>query len=593
MTKSIRKRTFFSFTATILAVTLAFSSFLYVYFNGTLAERVKTDQLYATKQTANNIDAVLISVKQVSYFLCCNESLAENLVKKHGFSKESAINLGLLFSLNTGSLTSPLMQSAYAALLIDPQFPLASAISGDPLSLSNISRQRLYRAADVTDAAWYQNTIARNGQIYTFVTPENQRDIFFAHLLRNIYIADPRYSDTVGVVLYAMPSTRILCILENAKVTQGTIALFLYGNAVLSSTNPTLFPVSDTLSEENRPLETLQDCGTTVKISLAGGTYAASSTMLYGDWKVVLLIPTTELNQHLWDLLPVFFVFIVALLVLGLVLSGLFSKRLTRPILKLSGVMANAQDSQRLPLPAPMPSSQDEIALLYKSYNSMVERIRALTEQAAAEEEEKRTAELRALQAQINPHFIYNTLDSVACIALLSGEDDIVTMVTSLIDLLKYSIQFSRATVTLREEITYLQRYIQIQQLRYTDGFTFLCEVPDQYNDVSISQIILQPLVENSLFHAVSPKGKLAIRLYCEEEGELLHIHVTDNGSSANAQELNRILQSAHEGERYGIGIRNVDKRIRLHMGEQYGLRYESLSSGGLDAIVTIPLHFD
>ena len=597
MTKSIRKRTFYSFTTTILAVTLAFSSLLYVYFNSALRERVETDQLYATKQTANNIDAVLMSVKQISYFLCCNESLAENLVKKYDLSQQSALNLqdslGRLFSLNTGSLTSPLMQSAYAALLIDPQFSLAAAISGAPLSLSNISRQRVYRAADVIDAAWYQNTVARNGQIYTFVDPENQRDIFFSHLLRNIYIADPRYSDTVGVVLYAMPGTRILSILENAKVTPGTIALFMYGDAVLSSTDPALFPVGDTLSGENRPLAALRGSGATAQMSLAGGTYAASSTMLYGDWKVVLLIPAMELNQHLWDLLPVFFVFLVALLVLGLVLSSLFSKRLTRPILTLSGVMANAQDSQRLPLPAPMPSAQDEIALLYKSYNSMVDRIRTLTEQAAAEEEEKRSAELRALQAQINPHFIYNTLDSVACIALLSGEDDIVTMVTSLIDLLKYSIQFSRAMVTLREEITYLQRYIQIQHLRYTDGFTFLCEVPEKYNDVSISQIILQPLVENALFHAVRPKGKLAIRLYCQEEGELLHIHVTDNGSNANAQELNRILRDAKEGERYGIGIRNVDKRIRLHMGAQYGLRYETLNSGGLDAIVTIPLRFD
>ena len=135
MTKSIRKRTFYSFTTTILAVTLAFSSLLYVYFNSALRERVETDQLYATKQTANNIDAVLMSVKQISYFLCCNESLAENLVKKYDLSQQSALNLqdslGRLFSLNTGSLTSPLMQSAYAALLIDPQFSLAAAISGD------------------------------------------------------------------------------------------------------------------------------------------------------------------------------------------------------------------------------------------------------------------------------------------------------------------------------------------------------------------------------------------------------------------------------------------------------------------------------
>ncbi len=594
MMKSIRRRTFSYFTTAILVLTLAFSSLLYVYFDDTLRRRIDTNQLYSTEQTGNSVASVLMNIKQIAYYLCCSETISNELmnVNNHGaFAQQNFITRALSDAL--GPLTSPLMQSAYPVLFIDPQFPFASSIAGEPFSLDNVQLRRLYNLADVKNAGWYKETVARNGQIYTFTDPSNDRDVFFAHLYRNIYIADPRYSEVVGVVLYAMPKSRILSILKNIDITDDTVSLFMYGDDIIASTNERLFPSEGELPFDASLLSSAKTRDAIARLNLDGRDYAVSSASLNRDWKIVLLVPSGVFTRHFRDLLPIFVIFTAALLVIGLVLSGLFSRRLTRPILTLSDVMRRAQDSATLPPAVPAPDTRDEIAVLYESYNFMTERIRALTEQMKAEEEEKRAAELKTLQAQINPHFIYNTLDSVACIALLSGADDIVTMVSSLIDILKYSIQFQRATVTLREEITYLERYVQIQHLRYADGFTFSCDVPEEYDDVRISQIILQPLVENSLFHAVRTGGKLEIRLYCEEEGDLLHIHVTDNGSSANADELNRSLESSDTSERFGIGIRNVHKRIHLHMGENYGLRYENLPSGGLDAIVTIPLRFD
>ena len=218
-----------------------------------------------------------------------------------------------------------------------------------------------------------------------------------------------------------------------------------------------------------------------------------------------------------------------------------------------------------------------------------MENIHRITELNKEKNAKLRKTELKALQSQINPHFVYNTLDSVACIALMKGEEDIATMVVSLINILKYSIGFSDMRVRLQEELDYLQQYIQIQKLRYHDGFRFICDIPEKYHGVRVPKLLIQPLVENALFHAENQQHMLEIRVYCEvKEGQFL-IHVCDNGSGADAEQLNERLRTDAAGEKYGIGIVNVNKRVQLMAGEEYGIHYALLPDGGLDAIIILP----
>lgn len=339
-------------------------------------------------------------------------------------------------------------------------------------------------------------------------------------------------------------------------------------------------------------LISLPSDGAVKQIEWDGVSYLASSVTFQGDWKFLLLLPEADVYRYIKVPESMMATVGVLLLVISAIISLLLSKQLTRPIIKLSGAMAQARDGRYLPSPMPAPRSHDEIATLYSCYNSMTEHIQQLLGQTAEEAEKLRSAELKALQAQINPHFIYNTLDSVSCSALMEGNDDIVTMVTSLISILKYSVNFSRTTVPLREEIDYLQHYIRIQELRYKKGFHFECNVPEAYFDVPVSQIILQPLVENALFHAYCPDGELEICLFCEEKDGLLRIHVTDNGSGGDAEKLNSMLncEGLDETDSHGIGIKNVNNRIRLLLGGQSGLHYDQLEGGGLDAVIQIPL---
>lgn len=588
---SIRRRTFLYFSSGMLLIILAFTLLFTHYFYGVFKERIESDQLRATSAMADRMNTLLMNIKQNAYYLCSNEHLASLLVNKEGYpTVVQRDQISATFNMCTGTLTTPLMRSASAVLLVDSQFPLSKNIRGSfSANWGNLSRQRVYSVLDVKDAEWYQRTVSLQGQIHAFWDPQGPDTAFFAQRLRSTRIASPKYSEELGVALYALPCSEVQKILDNARITQGSAAVFLFEDSIfLSSSGSWLFPSG---AEAAAQLRGLRADGTTAQIRIDGVRYTASTSRFQGNWTGILLIPHADLLRYISTPLPMLFAVILLFLLVSGLLSFLLTRRLVRPVIRLSDVMAQVQDTQDLPPPLPAPAAQDEIAVLYHSYNRMLEWIQRLIEEAVEEAEKLRQAQLKSMQAQINPHFIYNTLDSVSCSALLEGNDDIVTMVTSLISILKYSVNFSRTAVPLREEIDYLQHYIRIQQLRYKNGFSFVCEVPEKYYPVRISQIILQPLVENALFHAQSQE-QLQICLFCEEVGEQLRIHVTDNGTGSDAARLNQMLQTAEDADSLAIGIRNVNNRLRLFSGKDSGLHYEQMENGGLDAIIQLPLEF-
>ena len=386
-----------------------------------------------------------------------------------------------------------------------------------------------------------------------------------------------------------MPSVKLHNILATAQITKGTIVLLAYEDMFLMATEN----VPKDIGALRDELLSLPRDGRLTEIALNKEAYTVSSVLFQGDWRIIVLMPEADVADYIHrNSYQLITIIIMLFLIVSALISVLLSKQLMRPILQLSDTMGQMRDIRHLPPHVPEPATHDEIATLYRSYNTMLTCIQTLTDQAVEEAKKLRNSELKAMQAQINPHFIYNTLDSVTCSALLEGNEDIVTMATSLVSILKYSVHFDRVIVPLREEIDYLRHYVRIQELRYKNGFHFICDVPEKYYDIRVSQIILQPLVENSLFHAHCEEGSLEIRLYCEGIRRTLLIHVADNGVGGDAAALNRVLRCTEEADSYGIGIRNVNKRIKLLFGEESGLRYEQLPDGGLDAIITVPLEF-
>jgi len=200
-------------------------------------------------------------------------------------------------------------------------------------------------------------------------------------------------------------------------------------------------------------------------------------------------------------------------------------------------------------------------------------------------------AELELLQAQINPHFLYNTLDSIAILAESDRSEDVVNMVTSLSTFFRNSLNKGRDVLTLGAECSQVTSYLEIQQIRYSDILRYEISIPEALMDCVVPKLVLQPLVENALYHGIkNRRGMGLITVTGEEAGGDLLLKVTDNGAGMDEEQV-RILQSGlYEDKHTGLGLVNVHKRIRLYCGENYGLSFESCVGRGTTVSVLLPM---
>lgn len=219
----------------------------------------------------------------------------------------------------------------------------------------------------------------------------------------------------------------------------------------------------------------------------------------------------------------------------------------------------------------------------------MVTRIQKLMEQVRNEEVTLRKTELRALQAQINPHFLYNTLDSIAWMCEEERSREAVEMVNALARLFRISISKGHELIPIEKELEHARSYLKIQNYRYKNQFTYSFEVDENCLSYYCNKITLQPLIENAIYHGINrmiDEGEIIVRIY--ERGSEVIFEVEDNGVGMTEEQCSQILH--HEpGDKSGIGIKNVNDRIRIYFGEQYGLSIESELDEGTKIIINMP----
>lgn len=232
-----------------------------------------------------------------------------------------------------------------------------------------------------------------------------------------------------------------------------------------------------------------------------------------------------------------------------------------------------------------------DFAQIGNEINRMTKCIQDLLDASVEEAIKRKDYEIAALQNQINPHFIYNTLDSIHWMATLQKNSGICAMTEALSTLLRNLAYSPNEKLTLREELKLLDSYITIQSIRYMDIFDFECLVPEELLDYKIVIFSIQPLVENAIFHGVEPSGHFCtVTLSARIQGNAMYIEVSDNGVGMNEEQVELLNNGGEIKGKGQIGARNVRDRLRLIYGEPYGLRYESTPGEGTRAILMIPL---
>nr|WP_275695570.1 sensor histidine kinase [Fredinandcohnia sp. SECRCQ15] len=315
----------------------------------------------------------------------------------------------------------------------------------------------------------------------------------------------------------------------------------------------------------------------------------------YSGVKTIMLTPHStifsEVNNVKKLIILVIFLGMLVSLLLGLILS----KPLVSSIHRLRDAMDNVKKgnlAQRVII-----SSNDEIGQLGTGFNHMINEIDRLVSEVYKTGLREKDAEIRALQSQMNPHFLYNTLESINMLAITNGNLDVSDMVSSLGRLLRYTIDNSSKVVTLDEELAFIHSYLAIQKVRMGEELQYREEIEEGSQHVLLPKLVLQPLVENAIIHGIFKQGgHISIKVYTENQ--LLKIEITDNGQGVTLEQLTKLKtlietqQSSSTEKHNGIALSNVHGRIQLLYGNQYGIKIKGQEQKGFSVSLTLPIRY-
>ena len=294
-------------------------------------------------------------------------------------------------------------------------------------------------------------------------------------------------------------------------------------------------------------------------------------------------VPLYVVLSNLSYLLRITLWLLLFCIVLAVLLSYLVSRSISVPVHKLTLAMGEVEAgnlSVRIP-----EQRNDELGLLYRRFNIMTERIEDLVAETKEEQTQLRIAERKALQAQINPHFLYNTLNTIKSIAKLEGVDKITTIATRFGKILRNSIENDREMISLRDSLELVESYLEIQKIRYGDRLSYRIDVPAEFMEYHIPKLVLQPLVENAVVHGLEEKvdpGFISVSA-ADSDGSII-IRVYDDGVGMSNPEI-----PDKEKNGGGIGLFNVHRRIELLYGKPYGISIRSAPGQGTEILVRLP----
>ena len=346
---------------------------------------------------------------------------------------------------------------------------------------------------------------------------------------------------------------------------------------------------SGRFNEDNKYAATLKD-GITVE-NLSGKNLTLNvRTIGYTGWKLVGVTPSAALGID--GIKFRFFVLFVADLFLFLLamINAFISDKISNPIKRLDGSVREIE-SGNLDVEI-LPSGSYEVEHLGKSIKNMLGRIKVLMSDLVAEHNAKRKSEFDTLQSQINPHFLYNTLDIIVWMIENENSDKAVNIVTALAKFFRISLSKGKNIITVKDEVEHVRNYLMIQNMRFKNRFEYSIDVDEKVLSYSSLKLMLQPLVENAIYHGMEfmdGDGEIDVKVFKEDDS--LYFTITDNGLGMSEDMVETLLSKDFVPSKKGsgIGVKNVNERIKLYFGSEYGLKVESEPDEGTKITIHLP----
>lgn len=453
--------------------------------------------------------------------------------------------------------------------------------------------QSMYQK-DFCQENWYQQVKATEEPLWTCQADGSfmvrDMDEYMVSII--VPIIDRASYRFLGVTVVDVLMENLVQISQEGMVFDGMLLLLDEQNQVLYS------DYEGKMNEEEMELLTevlsdkeFQDQETTeIKVGNKGFLISQVSLDIAG-WKIAGMVSNKTIYAQVGFIRNLMLLVSGVCVCLSIMLAISASKGISEPILAIRSVMRKVE---RGDLEAHVEIKRnDEVGELADSFNHMVDKLNILVKEREENQKKLRIAELNALQAQINPHFLYNTLDSINWMARAGQIDQVSEMVDSLSVFFRISLSRGKTFITVEEELRHVENYIFIQKKRYEKYLDYEIDVPKSIRGYKCLKMILQPLVENSIYHGIKEKGeKGMIRITAQEMQDAIVFRVTDTGQGMTKEKLQELQHMMRKGIEYdagAYGVINVQRRIQTYFGKGYGLYFHSIWGEGTEVKVVIP----
>lgn len=575
----MRKKRFFPLQIKILLLSLfvviiPITTFGIISFNQTsqiMQQKISLSNMNTVEQIGNNIEFIVQNVHDISLYLIQNENVRTYFHLQGNESIDTIYHNKLKIESDLQQLISPkiFIDSIYIKGVNNLE--LNTADHRNELSPNTVSRSAELYGKPI----WYLDTV------YDY----KNRPIKVLSMVRSIYDTS-NITRKLAVMKINVNADAFYNIYKDKMIVESDEFFVLDNNdTIISATSSN--KVGDTFDYSMFSKSRLNSDMGYFQIKFKGLVYLVTYYKFGNNgWKIINIVPLKQLLKDNTKVQDDLIITIIICFAVCTAIITFFSGRILARLKKLSKLMGKVENEDFDVYIEP--KGNDEITRLYHSFNRMSAKLKELIQKVYSVQLKQREAELMALQAQINPHFLYNTLDNIYWMGRMEKAFETSKMVQALSKLFRQSLNNGEETTKVRNEIEHIKNYIIIQQIRYKDKITFSLNVEDDTLEYFTIKFVLQPLVENAIVHGCRDQdkcGMIDISVF-KENGKLL-FKVEDNGVGVDLDEINRLLEEP-DGKR-GMAIKNVNDRIQLFFGDEYGLKFIK-KENGTTVIVTQPL---
>ncbi|MEK5444653.1 MULTISPECIES: sensor histidine kinase [unclassified Fredinandcohnia] len=555
---SLRTKLIVAFITFILIPILAASIIGYKEVENVLRNQIESTTSDRLHQVNMNIERKLKAMMYASNSIVLEDHIRE-LLKRPYTTEREQLDISKLINDKYLEISTTLISDNVYLTLIDNYGNMYTNWGSSESSYERILRSE-----------WYKQTVDQNGFMVWSLNQEN-----YIHPQKEGFITVSRViksqslTENLGVLIISEPVENYINILKVRTNIPDSYGFMvdeqgsMIGdeskniNQIYQYIKPTLTRGIDTFNWE---VDGKKAIVSTYHIPLTG-------------WRVLQIVSHDGIFTDVSKIQNIVFIILLVSMAIFIGIIILFSTMLTRPLIKLRETMKRVEEGD---LDVTFTSkNNDEIGLLGKSFNTMISQTRDNVKQRVLLERNREKAKLEALQAQINPHFLYNTLNTIRWMSVMAGTKNITKMLMSLGQLLDMSIHRGQEEITLKEELENVEAFLTIQKYRFGDSIKVIEEINPDTVDCIVPKLSLQPLVENVYNHGLFLHGG-TMEIRTQSTNDILEIHVIDNGKNMDqekaSQLMNDIQKEKHEGLS-GIGLKNVHQRIQMMFGEQYGIK--------------------